>query len=110
MSLFKPITLGCPACGTAVEFQAVHSVNADARPDLRNDIIAERFQQQTCSKCGKTFRLDPEFNLIDTQRGQWIAAAPLGKLTQWKALEENAQAVFGRAFGKEAAATAQDIG
>jgi CpXC motif protein len=110
MSLFKPITLGCPACGTAVEFQAVHSVNADARPDLRTQILADTFQQQTCSKCGKTFRLDPEFNLIDTQRGEWIAAAPLGKLTQWKALEDHAKAVFERAFGEDAAEGAQKIG
>lgn len=110
MSLFKPITLPCPACGTDVQFQAVHSVNADARPDLRTQILADAFQQQTCPKCGKTFRLDPEFNLIDTQRGAWIAAAPLAKLTQWKEVEDHAKSIFERAFGEDAAEGAQEIG
>ena len=110
MSLFKPTLLGCPACGTQVEFQAVHSVNADRRPDLRDEILAETFQQQACPKCGETFRLDPEFNLLDTERGQWIAAAPLASLTQWKSLEDNAKAIFDRAFGEDAAEAAQEIG
>ena len=110
MSIFRTISLQCPACGTAVDFETVHSVNADRRPDLRIDILEERFQQQACPKCEKIFRLDPEFNLLDTQRGQWIVAAPLNSLRHWKALEDRAMALFDRAYGAEAAEVAQAIG
>ncbi len=110
MSIFRPINLGCPSCGTAVEFQAVHSVNADRRPDLRLAILEETFQEQACPKCGKTFRLDPEFNLMDVQRGQWIAAAPLASLANWKAMEDRAKGLFDKAYGEDAAEVAQEIG
>ena len=52
MSLFETTKLPCPLCGTEVSFNAVHSVNADRRPDLRDAIIAGTFQQEACSSCG----------------------------------------------------------
>ncbi len=110
MSIFRPTTLPCPACGTPVEFEANHSVNADRRPDLRNDILEETFQEQACPKCGESFRLDPEFNLLDMQRGQWIAAAPLASLGQWKEMEDRAKSIFDRAYGDDAPEAAQEIG
>ena len=110
MSIFKIVSLRCPACDTAVDFEAVHSVNADRRPDLRADILADQFQQQQCPECGTEFRLDPAFNLLDTQRGQWIAAAPLGQMRDWQAVELEAQALFERAYGADAPEAAQEIG
>jgi hypothetical protein len=56
------------------------------------------------------FRLDPAFNLMDTQRGQWIAAAPLTALQDWKAQEQHARGLFQRAYGSEASELAQEIG
>jgi hypothetical protein len=110
MSIFRPTNLSCPACGTAVPFEAVHSVNADRRPDLRADILDGSFQAQPCPKCGETFRLDPDFNLLDTERGQWIAAAPLASLGQWQEVENHAKETFELAFGADAAEAAQEIG
>jgi endogenous inhibitor of DNA gyrase (YacG/DUF329 family) len=110
MSVFRPATLTCPACGTEVDFQAVHSVNVDARPDLRIDILANTFQEKPCPKCSKPIRLDPEFNLVDTQRGQWIAAAPLASLIKWKETEDHAKEIFDRSFGADATEVAQEVG
>jgi hypothetical protein len=110
MSIFRKTTLGCPACQTPVEFEEVHSLNADRRPDLRLAILDDTFQQEVCPKCSVRFRLDPAFNLMDTQRGQWIAAAPLTALQDWKAQEQHARKLFDRAYGPEASAIAQEIG
>ncbi len=109
MSMFRPITLNCPACGTPVEFSAVLSVNADRRPDLRGH--HRRFVPcQPCPQCGATFRLDPEFTFVDIGHGQWIAAFPLVKLGEWRVLEEKALATFAQAYGPSAPAVAREMG
>ena len=108
--MFRTITVNCPECGTAVEFKAVLSVNADRRPDLRAAIIGGSFQRQPCPSCGKAFRLDPEMTYVDIGRGQWIAAFPVYKLRQWKEVEEQSRATFAQAYGPQAPATAREIG
>src|SRR5262245_40942684 len=110
MSMFRTMTIDCPACGTANEFKVVVSVNADRRPDLRAAIIDGSFQRQPCTKCGKEFRLDPEMTYFDVGRGQWIAAYPLGKLGHWKDLENEARASFANAYGPKAPAGARKLG
>jgi len=110
VSIFRKTSLACPACKAAVEFDEVHSVNADRRPDLRLAILDDTFQQQVCPNCGRQFRLDPAFNLMDTRYGQWIDAAPLSELKNWKAREEHSRSLFNRAYGAEASELAQEIG
>lgn len=110
MSMFQTMTVNCPACGAAVEFEVVLSVNADRRPDLRAAIIDGSFQLEPCPKCGQPFRLDPEFTYVDVGRGQWIAAYPLAKTGQWKVLEQQARATFNQAYGPRAPAAARDMG
>ena len=102
MSIFVSRNIACPACGAAVPFEMVHSVNADRRPDLRLAILARRFQRQECPACGKSFRLDPEFNYLDMGRGQWIAAAPVSALAEWQQRESDASTLFARAYGEDA--------
>src|SRR5437868_10649487 len=99
MSMFRTMMVNCPECGTAVDFKAVISVNADRRSDLRAAIIDGSFQRQPCPKCGKDFRLDPELTYVDVGRGQWIAAFPVAKLGHWKELEDQARATFAQAYG-----------
>ena len=70
----------CPACSQFVEFEAVYSVNADRRPDLRDEILAGTFQKEACPKCGESFRLTPELTYLDEERGQWIAAFPADRM------------------------------
>jgi hypothetical protein len=110
MSLFKSLSLRCPACGTAQAFDAVHSVNADRRPDLRVAILNDDFQRGDCVNCGAPMRLDPDFTLLDQAQGQWISAAPLAELAQWKAQEERARTTFDESYGPAASRGAQEIG
>jgi hypothetical protein len=110
MSLFRTLEVSCPACGAKSAFEAVHSVNADRRPDLRTAILANEFQRVECASCGAGFRLDPGFNYIDVRRGQWIAAAAVVDVAEWKAREDAARAVFALAWGDGAGDAAREIG
>jgi hypothetical protein len=110
MSMFKVVPLPCPSCGRTVEFNAVISVNADRRPDLRAAILDGSFQRQACQQCNTEFRLDPELTYMDVGRGQWIAAYPVAKLPAWQAIEAQAQDTFNRAYGERASRVAREIG
>lgn len=110
MSLFQSTSLTCPACGLEQSFDAVMSVNADRRPDLRTAILANEFQRHTCSRCAAPLRLDPDFSLLDQAQGLWISAAPLAALGQWAEREALAQATFDEGYGPGASKGAQAIG
>src|SRR4051794_2865036 len=74
MSVFRTANIPCPGCGGETAFNLVHSVNADRRADLRDEILGETFQQQACPGCGRAFRVEPEFNYLNLGRNQWITA------------------------------------
>jgi hypothetical protein len=110
MSLFEHVTLPCPACGEEVEFDAVASVNADRRPDLREQILKGTFQLKPCPKCDVPFRLDPQFTYAHTARGQWIITHAFGYIGDWETLESQARAAFDRSYGAGAPPAARALG
>jgi CpXC motif protein len=110
MSMFNVVPLPCPSCGKTVDFNAVISVNADRRPDLRAAILDGSFQREACPQCNKEFRLDPELTYMDVGRGQWIAAYPVAKLPAWQAIEAQVKDTFDRAYGERASRVAREIG
>ncbi|MBY6056358.1 CpXC domain-containing protein [Leisingera daeponensis] len=110
MSLFHPVNLVCPRCEAPVTMMAVGSVNADRRPDLRDDILEDRFQDCECDSCGESFRLQPQFNYLDAGRGQWIAAMPASRLRDHLELEDEAKALFDSSYGASAPAAARSVG
>ena len=97
MSIFKTVELPCPTCATRVSFELVHSVNADRRPDLRQAVLDRSFQREQCPACGLAFRVEPEFTYIDVGRGRFITVWPLSKQGDWKAIEQQSQAMVGPA-------------
>lgn len=99
MSVFTRTTMSCPACGSAVAFDLVHSVNAGRRPDLRAAILDRSFQRQPCPSCGKTFRVEPSFTYLDLPRKQFLAVWPASSLARWKEFEARSRAAFDTAFG-----------
>src|SRR5438445_8953366 len=107
MSVFNKVSVTCPSCGSSVEFNAVLSLNADRRPDLRAAVLDGSFQRQACPQCNTEFRLDPQLTYVDVARGLWVAAHPYAKLGQWKALEMQARATFDKAYGANASAAAR---
>ena len=110
MSLFHPVNLICPQCKAALSMPAVGSVNADRRPDLRDAILEDRFQDTTCGSCGARFRLQPEFNYLHVALGQWIAAMPAARMPDYLQVEDEVLALFAAAYGAKAPAAAQGIG
>ena len=110
MSQFSSSLAECPACGTKVPVELVHSVNADRMPELRRQIVDESFQVMTCPKCGNAFRIEPDFNYVEHGRDLWIAALPLERLPRWREEEADAEALFARVYGPRASPFMQSIG
>lgn len=110
MSLFATTAVPCPACGVEVAFEAVNSVNAVGRPDLRDAIVTGSFQKKTCASCGKEFRMDPRFSYIDASRGEWLAVFPEPDQDEWRVREEEVARLFDKAFGPRASPLARELG
>jgi hypothetical protein len=110
MSVFRTQTVHCPACATPVDFELVLSVNADRRPDLRDEIIAGTFQRRPCPSCGTEFRIDPEFTYMDLGHGQYIGVWPVAKRGQWQACAQKTAQTFDEALGKGASPEAKKLG
>jgi len=110
MSIFDSMETECPACGATCEGDLVASVNADRRPDLRDDILAGTFQAFECPGCGTRVRLAPSFVYMDVGRGQWLMARSIDQAIDWADHERTARMVFDQAYGAGAPAVARDIG
>jgi hypothetical protein len=109
MSIFTSADLACPACGAVNAFEAVASVNADRRADLRRAILEGTFQRQPCVGCGRAFRLDTDFVYVELKRRHWIAARPVSGFDRWPGHEAEARAVFDAAYGPGAPAAVRAL-
>jgi hypothetical protein len=110
MSIFRTLTVQCPACNAALKFELVLSVSADRRPDLREAILDGSFQREACPSCGTKFRVEPEFTYMDIARGQYIGVWPLAKRGEWQTWARKTREVFDDALGKNAPPEAKRIG
>lgn len=110
MSVFKPVACDCPACGSTIRIDACDSVNGVRRPDLRQEILDDRFQRCRCSACRSEFRVQPAFTYLDVERGQWLLVRPAGDLADWQGFEAQARTIHAEAFGAAADPAAQAIG
>jgi hypothetical protein len=110
MSIFRSVELPCPACETPVEFELVHSVSADRRPDLRDAILDGTFQRESCPACKTTFRVDPEFTYMDIGRGQYVGVWPVSRRGEWRSCADKTLKLFEQSLGSGATAEAQSIG
>lgn len=110
MSIFRTHTLACPSCGAPVDYELVHSVNADRRPDLRDAILDGSFQLQQCPGCGTAFRCEPEFTYLDQKRGQYIGVWPASRRHEWQACAAKTREVFDHSLGVNAPREARALG
>lgn len=110
MSLYQTETVHCPACGAANSAAVFYSVNADRRPDLREQVLDRTLQRLTCASCGTAFRIDPEFSYLDAGRQQWIAVHPFGALGRWAEVIPDDRSAFDKSYGPGASDGAQEIG
>lgn len=110
MSLFNVANITCAKCGHVYTMDVVGSVNADRRPDLREDILADRFQDSECPECKNRFRMEPLFSYADVGRNQWIACMPARDMARYRAGEASAKALFERSYGPGAPKAAREVG
>jgi len=98
MSQFSQAHVACPGCGDAVPFEAVHSVNGERAPHLRQEILDETFQRMACPACAADFRLEPDFNYVDHAEKLWIAVLPLHLMSEWTLQEQRAADLFKKVY------------
>lgn len=110
MSLFRSIEATCPSCQVPGHFDLVHSVNADRRPALREEILKRTFQQSTCPACGERFRIAPELTYVHQAQGLWLSIWPADNLERWPDSEARARKAFALSFGPEAGPAAAALG
>lgn len=110
MSLFKAMAITCANCDTSNDIQAVESVNADRRPDLRDAILDGSFQVFPCESCGEDIRLEPQFNYLNVEKSIWLAAYPGDRMPDYLAVEDMVSDVFDTSYGARAQAAARAIG
>lgn len=109
MSIFDTAAAACPVCGTEAEVEIVVSVNADRRPELRQQILDGTFQAVPCSHCGEKVRLPPEFVYFELKRRRWIATYPAEAVLQWQQAETQAGATYESAFGSGASPAIREL-
>ncbi|MAY89536.1 MAG: hypothetical protein CML02_22840 [Pseudooceanicola sp.] len=110
MSLFQPHTLTCPSCAALTPVEAVNTVNADRRPDLKQAIADGTFQVFPCSACEAPIRLEPLFNYLEVGAGLWLAAYPARQMPDYLEVEDDVSAVFDETYGDGAPPVARGIG
>lgn len=110
MSLFTQSNFTCDNCQHVYAMDVVASINADRRPDLRDAILANNFQDSVCPNCANTFRLEPMFSYMDVGRGQWLACMPARDMATYRKGEADAKALFAKIFGDEAPADSREVG
>ena len=110
MSLFMPLSLRCPKCGHVNVADVAGSINADRRPDLRQAILDDNFQDTVCSKCNTSFRAECDLNLLDMGRRQWIAALPARRMVDHLELEAGSLKAFEKSYGSGGSPAAREMG
>jgi hypothetical protein len=110
MSLFVYARSVCGQCGAVAERDLAASVNADRRPDFRQDIIDGTFQAVSCARCGASMRLPAHLSYLDVGRGQRILTERITHMPEWRAAEAEARAIFDQSYGDSAPAMAHEIG
>lgn len=110
MSLLQTVTIACPACGHETSMGVYDSINADRRPDLRDEVLDGTAQEDVCEKCTSTFRMQPEMSYLDVGRNQWMLVQPIDRLPNWPELEQRAKASFEGSYGPTQSPITQEIG
>jgi hypothetical protein len=90
MSTFVQVTATCRACGTTVERSAATSVNAVRSPWLRDQILADTFQRESCQGCGTEVVIVVPFLYVDFDRRIVIGTHPASRANEWRDLERGA--------------------
>ena len=109
MSLTNKATVNCPQCSEPLEVSWAGSVNGGRHSALRDAILDETFQVETCPSCEAKFRLPSHVSYLDIGRKHWILAEDVPELPNWAQHETKAKALFDETFGAKAPKPAQEL-
>jgi rubredoxin len=76
MSEKQPYTIKCPKCGEKQEAHLFESINVRQEPELRDQLMANKINEVTCSACGFAFRVDKPLLYIDQDHQLMIYLIP----------------------------------
>ena len=65
MSEKQPYRIKCPKCGEQQDVQLYESLNVGKEPALREQLMANKINEVTCSHCQFVFRVDKPLLYID---------------------------------------------
>lgn len=88
MSVFRDLAVTCPACGHVEHHAVADSINAAARPELRQQIVDDTFQRFPCARCGVTVVVDGPMLLVHFEQHHWLELFPAAWEPAWRAVEQ----------------------
>ena len=101
----------CPACGAAVTFDLVHSVNADRAPALRKAILDEQFQRDRPARSAAALSgSSPISTTSSTTATSGSRPCRSSGWPRWREDEAEAEALFERIYGPRSSPLIQSIG
>ncbi len=103
MSLTQAATLTCPMCLESIEVDLWDSINADRRPDLREQVLQRSLHRFTCECCDSEIRVPPSLVYLDMKRRQIVLTHPISQLADWRGAVADAKNTL--ASGLEALVT-----
>jgi len=76
MEKFRKYEIECPQCSERQETELCQSIDAARDPDLRDDLLQNRFNICECPQCQYRFRIDAPVFYRDPDRGESIICIP----------------------------------
>ncbi|MCE7006335.1 CpXC domain-containing protein [Kibdelosporangium philippinense] len=94
MSVFRPQSIVCTACGTTNVETVAMSLHGSRVPQIVEQIVAGTFQCFTCGGCGLGYRADGPLIYVDFVTKRWIGEFPRTMEGGWASLEQQPMDVF----------------
>lgn len=76
MSTTYQAPVACPRCGDHFDATLFTNLHVTRSPEVRDDILAGRFQRFDCPHCAASVRVEPSMLYTDFERYRWYAVFP----------------------------------
>ena len=96
MSVVTPRQVTCPHCRQEFTAPVYASLHVRRAPEVRDAILAGRFQREPCPKCGGSIVFERPMIYTDFDRMHLLALLPSGAIRHRSALARHIGGVFER--------------
>lgn len=98
MSTWETRSIPCPRCSVVATMRIAAGVHIARVPEVREQILANRFHRFTCAGCRESTQIETELVYTDFPRHHWIHVAPPDELGRWRDHEARLAHDVARAF------------